>query len=67
MAIRPYNEVKKKCNEAYIKNNDLVQLKITLPREKKTYYADYVMRSDQSMTQFIIAAIEEKIAREQDQ
>lgn len=64
MAYSGYNEAKKKCNQRYIDNNNLVQMKITLKAEKKAEIMEAAKAADLSVTQYIIDAVTEKMERE---
>lgn len=64
MAYSGYNEAKKKCNQRYIDNNNLVQMKITLKAEKKAEIMEAAKAADLSVTQYIIDAVMEKMERE---
>ena len=60
MAYSGYNEAKKKCNQRYIDNNNLVQMKITL----KAQIVEAAKTAELSITQYIIDAVTEKMDRE---
>ena len=64
MAYSGYNEAKKKFNQRYIDNNNLVQMKITLKAEKKAQIVEAAKTAELSITQYIIDAVTEKMDRE---
>lgn len=64
MAYSGYNEAKKKCNQRYIDNNNLVQMKITLKAEKKAEITEAAKAADLSVTQYVLDAVFEKMERE---
>ena len=64
LAYSGYNEAKKKCNQRYIDNNNLVQMKITLKAEKKAKIVEAAKTAELSITQYIIDAVTEKMDRE---
>ena len=57
-------QTKKKCNQRYIDNNNLVQMKITLKAEKKAQIVEAAKTAELSITQYIIDAVTEKMDRE---
>ena len=57
-------KAKKKCNQRYIDNNNLVQMKITLKAEKKAQIVEAAKTAELSITQYIIDAVTEKMDRE---
>ena len=64
MAYSGYNEAKKKCNQRYIDNNNLVQMKITLKAKKKAEITEAAKAADLSVTQYVLDAVFEKMERE---
>ena len=57
-----YDEKQKEYIMNYMKNN-LDEIKIRVPKGKKNEYRKIAERAGTKLTPFIIAAIEEKIAR----
>lgn len=57
-------KAQRKATDKYLEKNNLVEIKFRVTESKRTDYKEKVSGLGYSMNQFIVDAIEEKIARE---